>query len=179
MYGTNDPLKDLDLSGVEAKEGVVLLPPGRHAVYTHGAKVDTTATERQIVVMVQSADGAGELTARFKCWAKNDDAKRISLERLKAMCEFGGHPNPNKPFLAGTDPLNGLAVGVLVEMGKPYTKDGKTKQYPEIKGFYKLDAEDHMRVKGIAVRALSQKKGGQASISQMASAQEIDDEIPF
>lgn len=163
MYG--DPIQDIDLSNVTAKEGAAILQPGRHVCVVRSAKWNTTANSKRFEVMLESIGGDGVITARLSVLATNAEAQRIAREQLKALTEFGGHPNPDKPFLAGTDPFVGLAIGVVVAMGKPYTKDGVERTSPEVKGFFKLEDAQ----KAAATPFMKPKKKGNG----------LDDEIPF
>lgn len=140
MY-TNDPLASISLAGVEAREGVAVLPPGRHACVIKTMKVDTGPKDKRIVVGLEALNGSGSIQARLNLWASNAEALRISREQLKALAVYCGHPNPDNPFLAGVDPFINAQVGVTVATGKPYKdKDGKDRVSNEVKGFYKLEA---------------------------------------
>lgn len=168
MYG--DPLNNLDLSGYTAKEGAAILQPGRYVAVVKSAKFNTTADQRRFEVLLEDIGGAGVITARLSLFAQNADAQRIAREQLKALGEFGGHPNPDKPFLAGPDTFIGLAVGVTVGMGKPY-KDkttGVERTSPEVKGFFKLDDEQ----KKAAAPHMKKKSSGPGGLP-------LNDDIPF
>ena len=59
---------------------------------------------------------------------------------FKSFLIAGGHPNPDKPGDVKT--IEGLTASVYVGMGKPYQKNGETKQYPEIKSFDSASSDD-------------------------------------
>lgn len=163
MNGMNtEGLGSLDLSGVEAS-GPPLLDPGRHVVKVTSAKVDKVGAEK--CLEIQFSNEAGGLRMRLFLWHRNEKAKEISRRQLKALCEYGGHPDPDHPN--DVNLIKGLTVGILVKMGKEFTDKttGEQRTLPEIKGFFKPDTPSYSPPTN--------------SGSRPATSADLDDEIPF
>lgn len=106
----------LSLSGVQAASGAAGLLPGRYIVKTKGAEISKTKDGKGAFIRVTLVDegGKGVITDRINVFNANAEAVRIGKEQLRALCEFGGHPDPDNLGQHGIASLNGLRVGVLV-----------------------------------------------------------------
>lgn len=175
MYGmTNDPLASIDLSNNKVSESVSLLKPGRYIAKSTKAEYENKDGKRVLKVRFVDTDGHGEITARFNLWAENDKAREIAGDQLVSFCTYGGHQTPTKPLPAGLASLpllENLTVGIRVDNGKPYTKDGKSITPVEVKGFF----EPSKGASGPTPQATVAVTAGAATGQRRIQ----DDEIPF
>jgi len=154
----------LDLSDVEESTGSMLLSEGEHTVKCTEAAMEDFGggNNKRLRCKFESINGAGSLGHSFNVvHTTSKQAQEIGRRMLKTFLSVSGHPSPDKPGDVGT--LKGLTAQVYVGMGKPYTKDGVEKQYPEIKSFSHVD--------GVAAK-LSEKDDKNTS-------EDLDDDIPF
>jgi hypothetical protein len=107
---------NLSLSGVQAASGAAGLQPGRYICKTKGAEVMKTKDGKGAFIKVTLVDegGKGVISDRINVFNANAEAVRIGKEQLRALCEFGGHPDPDNLGQHGIASLNGMRVGVLV-----------------------------------------------------------------
>ena len=125
----------LDLSDVEESSGSTMLREGEHVVKCEEAAMEEFGgSNKRLRCVFAAVDGKGKLGHSFNLvHTSSSMAQEIGRRMLKSFLVAGGHPSPDKPGDVGT--CEGLITKVYVGMGKPYTKDGVEKQYPEIKSF--------------------------------------------
>ena len=116
---------DLDLGNVDVRGGSAILEPGNYNCSVINAEIVNTKSGRgrQLKVEFRDEGGSGTITDWLNIQNESDIAQKIGREKLKAILEFGGHDNPNKPGDIST--LSGLRVGVSVGMSKE-RKDPRT-----------------------------------------------------
>lgn len=109
---------NLSLSGVQASAGVAGLPPGRYVVKTKDAKLESTkANDGSKFLFIRLVDlaGKGAISDRINVFLRGkEEATKIGLGQLKALCAHGGHPDPDNVGKHGVGALNGLTVGIIV-----------------------------------------------------------------
>jgi hypothetical protein len=158
----------LNLSGVEAENGRSTLKPGSYACKIVSAEVKQTKdkTGHGLLVTFEEEHGAGRVEDFINLNNRNAQAVEIGHRRLKGLLISCGHPNPDKPGDVAS--LLGRRVGVHVEEGEPWFKDGKQMPgggKPRKSGaYYKVDAG------GIS---------GRANEGPKISDADLDDDIPF
>ena len=116
---------DLNLTDVDVRGGSAILEPGNYSCQLTSAEIVKTKSGkgRQLKVEFRDESGGGSITDWLNIQNESDIAQKIGREKLKAILEFGGHENPNKPGDIST--LTGLRVGVAVGMSKE-RKDPRT-----------------------------------------------------
>ena len=151
----------LDLTDVDQSSGgSARLTPGTYSVVARGAEIETfsgrdgSTNNKRLVVQFDDVSGSGDIRNNFNLhFPTSETAEKIGKSDLKSFLTAAGHPNPDKPEDIAS--INGLSCSVIVGMGKPYQKDGVTKQYSEIKKFVPANG------------------------SSASDADDLDDEIPF
>jgi hypothetical protein len=158
----------LDLSTVEAEKGRTTLPPGDYICKTRNAEVRKTATGGwALAIELHEVTGKGTVTDFINLSNKNADAERIGKQRLKALLECGGHRNPSNP--GDVTSMNGLTVGVHVEQGEDFVKDGKT---------YKGGGKPRRSGAYFKPGGVVETDAGDAPFSA-AKTEELNDDIPW
>jgi len=156
----------LNLSGVEAENGRSTLKPGSYACKIVSAEVKQTKdkTGHGLLVTFEEEHGAGRVEDFINLNNRNAQAVEIGHRRLKGLLIACNHPNPDRPGDVAT--LIGRRVGVHVEEGEPWMKDGKQMPgggKPRKSGaYYKVDAGGALT-------------GGQVG----GHRDDLDDDIPF
>lgn len=125
---------NLDLTGVKPSTGGSSVPVGPNLLEVTNAELtdNKAKTGKQLMVELSMMDGSGRkcrdyITVSDSRTGENfKTAVRIGLERLRALLEFGGHPNPNNPGDIST--LIGLVVGVHIEKGEDWTDESGEKK---------------------------------------------------
>lgn len=140
MFDQNQSFMDftsLDLSDIEAASGFKTLSVGEHRVRISEAKVD----EKQLVIEFTSVDGDGSIRQWLNLWHDSADARMYAMQKLKAVLENGGHPNPDRPGDVGT--LKNLELNITVGMSKRWKgKDGEWREArAEVKAYAPLGAD--------------------------------------
>lgn len=156
---------NLSLSGVQAASGAASLPPGRYVAKTKGAEIVKTkdGTGAFIKVTLVDEGGKGVITDRINVFNKNSEAVRIGKEQLRALCEFGGHIDPDNLGKHGIESLNGLRVGISVGTEQYQGEDRSV-----MKGYMHPDA---------VVKGGAKASGGAPTAVQAGSISDSD--IPF
>lgn len=127
----------LSLSGVQAASGSAVLPPGKYIAKTKGAEIVKTKDGKGafIKITLVAENNMGVITDRINVFNANAEAVRIGKEQLRALCEFGGHIDPDNLGKHGIDSLNGLRVGINVGTD---TYQGETRS--QLKGYMRPES---------------------------------------
>lgn len=173
---------DLNLSNVSAQEARKGgLPEGWHVVKIVDAKVLPEKSFNGFTEISITAEGvSAEGVVSDKISVEHPEAEFANspngtvggnlqgkivlggLTKIKSLCEFGGHPNPNNP--GDIKSLIGLIVGARV-VKEEYEKDGQTRSISKL---YQYDC--FCRPEKIATDPIASKPAVQASASEAASS---------
>lgn len=116
----------LNLSGVKAATGGSVLPPGEYVVKVKKAEItDIKDGGKALKVVMVETNDKGVITDQINVHlpGRSEEAVRIGMETLRALCEFGGHPDPDNIGAHGVQSLVGLTVGIRVGSEKYEGKD--------------------------------------------------------
>jgi hypothetical protein len=163
--------RNLNLANYDIQKGGQL-PEGPHICKITNAEMNEASGGQvgQLVVELESLKGEGMVKDYITLFSKKTDensqkAVEIGRGRLKSILHFSGFPNADAP--SDVKNLKGIVVGVYIEKGEDFVKDGVTKKgfnRPRRRGQAYFDPADL----GVAKADFSKVKAGS-----------LNDDIPF
>jgi hypothetical protein len=158
----------LNLTNVEAENGRSTLKPGSYACKIVGAEVKQTKDKsgHGLLVTFEEERGAGRVEDFINLNNRNTQAVEIGMRRLKGLLIAANHPNPDRP--GDVRSLVGLRVGVHVEEGEPWMKDGK-----------QMPGGGKPRKSGAYYKVESGTNNGMSGMNGAPPKDDLDDDIPF